>query len=407
MNQRAYYFDSYTVQFEATVIERLLIDGQPIVVLENSFFYPTSGGQPCDLGKLSKAAVIDVLIRPEDGAVLHYLDRELAGDQVTATINWQRRFDHMQHHTGQHILSQAFIQVADAHTIGFHLSDASVTIDLDKRKLSVEDIVDVELLANEIVWQNRPVIAREVAMDEAKKLPLRKIPPTQNGKLRLIDIQDFDLTACGGTHVARTGEVGLIKVIKQERRGEKQRIEFRCGKRALGDYREKHAIVVDLTTRLTTGGSELDAAVERLQDENKQARRQLKKQQAELSRLEASNFINQASHVGETAIVMQVFSDRDPGQVKALSSQLIRHDNVIALLGVSGKRSHLIFGRSAGAPGQMNSLLRSALSVLGSNSGGGSDAFAQGVGPAADDQLVQRAVEVAKKELMEELNGIG
>jgi alanyl-tRNA synthetase len=407
MNQRAYYFDSYTVQFEATVIERLLIDDQPVVVLDNTFFYPTSGGQPCDLGKLSEAAVIDVLIRPEDGAVLHYLDRELAGDQVTATINWQRRFDHMQHHTGQHILSQAFIQVADAHTIGFHLSDASVTIDLDKRKLSVDDIVDVELLANEIVWQNRPVIAREVAMDEARKLPLRKIPPTQNGNLRLIDIQDFDLTACGGTHVTRTGEVGLIKVIKQERRGEKQRIEFRCGNRALSDYKEKNRIVAELTTRLTTGASELDAAVERLQDENKQARRKLKKQQTDLSRLEASNFINQALHIGDLVIVTQVFSDRDPVQVKALSNQLIRHDDVIALLGVAGKHSHLIFSRSFNAPGQMNSLLRSALRVLGSNSGGGSDTFAQGVGPAVDAMIVQQAVEVAKKELIEELNGIG
>lgn len=407
MTKRAYYFDSYTIQFKAEVEERLVIDGQPVVVLDQTYFYPDSGGQPCDTGKINESAVDNVQIRPEDGAVLHYLDRACDQDLVSAVIDWQRRFDHMQHHTGQHILSQAFIQAANAQTIGFHLSEASVTIDLDKADLSTDEVKEAERLANQIVWQNRAVAVQEVSVEEARNLQLRKIPPTRSGKLRLIDIKDFDLTACGGTHVKQTGEVGLIKVTKQERRGEKQRIEFRCGNRALDDYGEKLAIVNDLSTRLTTGGSELDAAVERLQDENKQTHRLLKKQEAELGRLEASVLLKEAARFANVFIVTHVFSDRDPGQVRALANQLVREESVVALLGVTGDRSHLIFSRSNSAPGQMGKLLKSALNVLGSKSGGGSDAFAQGAGPAVDDSLIEQAIETAQNQLLEELGGIG
>lgn len=407
MNKRAYYLDSYTVRFDANVIERLSVDNHPAVVLDQTYFYPTSGGQPCDRGHISEAAVIDVLLRTEDGAVLHLLDRELEEDRAAALIDWERRFDHMQHHTGQHILSQAFIQVANANTIGFHLSNASVTIDLDKRQLTPDQIEEAELLANEIIWQNRPVNIRSVSMEEAQILALRKIPTTQNGELRLIDIEEFDLTACGGTHVAKTGEVGLVKIVKQEKRGDKQRIEFRCGYRALRDYRQKHGIVTELSAQMTTGGEELGTAVKRLQDENKQVKRQLKKQQAALSRLEANKLLDQGVLVGDTILVTHVYSDRDPDQVRALGSQLIRNDGVVALLGLAGKRVQLVFCRAASAPGDMSDLLTIALSNLGTHTGGGSKTFAQGVGPSADAALVQRAIDTAKNQFLEELDSMG
>ncbi len=407
MNKRAYYYDSYTIQFDATVIERLIMDDHQAVVLDKTFFYPTSGGQPCDKGKINGTTVVDVQIRPADGAIVHMLKREIEGDHISGAIDWEHRFNHMQHHTGQHILSQAFVQVANAQTVGFHLSDASITIDLDRTLLSTDEIDAAEHLANQVVWQNRPVTVQEVSMEQARNLPLRKIPPAQDGKLRLVDIEDFDLTACGGTHVSQTGEVGLIKIIKQEKRGEKQRIEFRCGNRALNDYQQKQEAIARLTARLTTGITELDSAVERLQDDNKIARKQLKKQLSTISRLEANSFIEQASWIGETAIVARVFSDRDPGQVRALGSQLIRHDGVIALLGAVAERSHLIFSRSADAPGQMNTLLKTALEILGSNSGGGSTAFAQGVGPAIDGEQLKEAIDAAKKQLLEEIRSMG
>jgi alanyl-tRNA synthetase len=277
MSERAYYKDSYTNRFKAVVIERLVHDGRPALILDRTYFYPTSGGQPCDLGKMNDVSVVDVLVHPQNGDVLHILENEVSADQVKAVIDWQRRFDHMQHHTGQHILSQAFVQIAAAETVGFHLSPSSVTIDLDKNSLSQAQREEAEQLANEIIWQNRPVKARTVNQKEIQSLPLRKIPPARDGRLRLIEIADFDLTACGGTHVARTGEIGLLKIIKQEKRGEKLRIEFRCGHRALLDYQQKHQIVTQLTTQLTTGANELSTAVVRLQADNKQSHRQLKK----------------------------------------------------------------------------------------------------------------------------------
>lgn len=403
---KAYFTDSYIRDFTAEVVEELVMDGHPAVVLEATYFYPMSGGQPADAGRINNINVLDVFMRAEDGAVVHLLERGLDSKLAHGQIDWSRRFDHMQQHTGQHILSQSFIQIAHADTVGFHLSDTSVTIDLQTDELSAEDIDKAERLANDLVWQNRAVNIREVSLEGAGKLRLRKIPPIQNGKLRLIDITDFDLTPCGGTHVARTGEVGLIKLIKQERRGDKQRIEFCCGQRALNIFKEDHEIISTLMSRLTTGSADLDAAVEKLQEENKLARRQLKEQQSELSRLEASVLVDEAVRDGRVKIIARTFSDRDQGQIRSLASELILHDGVIALLGLAGGRSHLIFGRSATARGDMASLLKKALQVLGSNSGGGNETFAQGVGHSANTELVQQAILSAKVQLIEEIADI-
>ena len=377
------------------------------VVLDQTYFYPTSGGQPFDKGHINEVAIFEVLVRPVDGVVLHVLESEIDRDQIIGVIDWQRRLDHMQHHTGQHILSQAFIRIAGANTIGFHLSDSTATIDLDKRVLTETQIEAVEQLVNEIIWQDRTVEMRMVTTEEAITLSLRKIPETHNGRLRLIEIKDFDLTACGGTHVARTGEIGLMKIVKQERRGEKQRIEFRCAQRALSDYGQKHQIATQLSAQLTTGTTELVAAVARLQDEQKQARRQLRSQQTELDRIEAKQLLDQGRRYKDVTLIAHVFSGRDPGKVRALGGQLVRNDGVVALFGLAGNRSHLIFSRAEGAPGNMNTLLRFALNELGSQSGGGSDSFAQGVGPSADITRLQRVVSAAENQFLEELGRLG
>jgi len=396
MNERRYYKDSYTTAFTAAVVDQLTHDGQPAVILDQTYFYPTSGGQPHDLGYINEVPVIDVLVRSEDGAILHVLEKELEDERGSAFIDWPRRFDHMQHHTGQHILSQAFIRIAGAQTIGFHLSDSSVTIDLDKNHLSAAEIEDAEHMTNDIIWQNVAVNVLEVTPEEALALPLRKIPPTNHGPLRLIDIADYDLTACGGTHVANTAEVGLLKIVKQERRGEKQRIEFRCGNRALADYRLKHEVIGTLSSQLTTGATELATAVSRLQEDLKQARRKLKKQQSELDNLEAQQLLEHGSRHDKLILVTQVFSDRDLGQVRALGSRLVNNKDTVALLGLVGERSQLLFCKAENVPGSMKEILLAGLQELGSQSGGGSDAFAQGVGPSASPAQVRQALSVAE-----------
>src|SRR5690606_29579462 len=200
MSDRLYYQDAYQTRFRARIVERVEEDGLIAVVLDSTCFYPTSGGQPADRGTLNGRPVADVFVR-EDGAVVHLVEGELWSDEVTGEIDWQRRFDHMQQHTGQHILSQAFIRVAGAGTVSFHLGDSSATIDLDNDRLQAQQVEAAELLANRIVWENRPVRVRLVSLAEAEQLDLRKLPDVQGDVVRLIDIDQFDLNACGGTHV--------------------------------------------------------------------------------------------------------------------------------------------------------------------------------------------------------------
>lgn len=400
---RLYYTDSYTTRFESHIVEQLRHKGQPVVVLDKTYFYPTSGGQPADKGEINNIPVLDVSIREEDGAVLHWLESEVASEKVTAEIDWPRRFDHMQHHTGQHILSQAFIQTAGAETVSFHLSSNTVTIDLDKEDLTPAQVEAAELLANRIVWQNRPVTIHLVTPEEVKNLPLRKIPPIEDSKLRLIDIEDFDLTACGGTHVARTGEVGAIKIVRRERRGQQLRLEFCCGQRALHDYQQKHTIVDDLVATLTTGRSEIVDAVKRLQEEVKEAQRTVKKQQADLLHFEAASFLAQGTRQGDTTIISRVFTDYDLDRLRALGNQLTKNEGVVALLGLAGTKAQLVFSRSTDAPGKMNQLIQPALQLLGPAGGGGTEMFAQGGGPAATVEDVRRALEQAEKLLRRQI----
>ena len=183
--------------------------------------------------------MIDVMVRESDQQIVHVLSETMNDTDVSGEIDWPRRFDHMQQHTGQHILSQAFLRIANADTVSFHLGLESSTLDLAIRNLSKDKIDEAERYANQVVWDDRHVRIRYASTTETKSLPLRKTPDRFGDKLRLIEIEDFDLSACGGTHVSRTGEIGLIKVTKTERRSNELRVEFRCGQRALRDYSQK------------------------------------------------------------------------------------------------------------------------------------------------------------------------
>jgi alanyl-tRNA synthetase len=403
MSERLYFHDAYTTQFTAEIVERVQHNGRFALVLNHTYFYPTSGGQPADLGRLNGEAVIDVTIRPEDGAILHWVGELPTGPslpEVTAKIDWPRRFDHMQQHTGQHILSQAFICVADAQTIGFHLGDERVTIDLDSGDLTTDQLIATEKLANQIVWENRPIHIRLVTLAEARQLSLRKLPPLENDKLRLIDIEEFDLTACGGTHVSQTGAVGLIKIIKLERIRQQVRIEFRCGQRALADYDLKNQTIQQLMAELTTGQTELVTAVTRLQSANKEARRMINKLKADLWQVEAEQLVSAGQKINSITIVAKVYQDTDGADLKVIGNNLTLNHHVVALLGVSGPKAQLLFCRSEDAPGDMNVLLQSALRQLGKGGGGGSALSAQGGGPPVEDGRLRQVIEDSKQALI-------
>ena len=193
MSVRRYYDDAYRTQFSAKIIERIEQNGRFALTLNQSYFYPTSGGQPHDTGTINSSHVIDVTVRESDEAVLHWVNALPDADEASCTINAARRQDHRQHHSGQHILSQAFIQIAKAETVSFHLGSEGVTIDLNVAKLSEAQVEEAERLANKIVWENRPITSRVVSLTEAQTLPLRKIPAKAGESLRLIEISDFDL----------------------------------------------------------------------------------------------------------------------------------------------------------------------------------------------------------------------
>lgn len=384
MTERLYYTDSYRTCFSARVVEQLAWDDHPAVVLDRTAFYPTSGGQPADRGTLGKITVLDVVAREEDSAIVHVLERAMpeAGSEVEGVLDWPRRFDHMQQHTGQHILSAAFEQVLDADTIGFHLGTEVSTIDVNVARLEPAAVTSVEDLANQAIWDDRPVNVRIVDPDELVALPLRR-PPAVEGPVRIVDIAGFDVNPCGGTHVARTGEIGLLKTVRLTYRGNDTRVEFLCGRRALRDYQARNEMTNRLAARLTVGHRELDQAVERLQAEARQLHQDLRKAHKRLLGVEAGELAEAAIAHGPYRVVQQVWERREPDELRALAHELMQHPGIVALLAGVGERTHLCFACTEGVDLNVAGLLREACAQLGGK-GGGQPNLAQGSAPVTD-----------------------
>lgn len=392
--QRLYYSDPYTIEFTAQVIEIVRTDNGVAAVLDRTYFYPTSGGQPHDTGSLNGVPVLEVTVRESDGAVLHILQGSIEPGPVTGHIDWVRRFDHMQHHTGQHILSQAFERLAAADTVGFHMSPDSITIDLDRPSLSQATLDAVEDLANQVVTEDRPVRAWFPSERERVALNLRKVPEVE-GKFRVVAIEDFDLCACGGTHVARTGEVGQIKILRTERRGDILRVEFRCGVRALRDYRFKNALLQQLAASLTTGIPEIPAVIARLRDENKALQRALRALQAQALVLEAEQLWQTGTRIGTITLVQAAFDGRDLAALRELAQRLIERPATVALCASAGEKGQLIAACSADLMLDMVTVLKRGLAMWGVERGGGRPSFAQGGGPTITLPEAQRALQAA------------
>jgi alanyl-tRNA synthetase len=406
MTERLYYSDSYCTTFSARVSECLVINRSKAVALDRTAFYPTSGGQPHDMGTLNGIPVVDVIEREEDGTVIHVLSSSVKSedvlrpdDQVQGVIDWPRRFDYMQQHTGQHVLSQAFVQTVDADTVGFHLSDDYSTIDLNCDTLTDEDASRAEALANRIVFDDRPVAAQFVEPEEVAALPLRKAPPAKNA-IRIVQVEGFDWSACGGTHVARTGEIGLIKVVRIERRGTEIRVTFLCGQRALTHYHMLNTLTRDLALHLTVGVEELPHAIERLQTEARTARKERDRLHELLLDHEAVALIASAQVIGPVSVVREVFKTREVEEVRRLATRIASQPGHVALLAVEGAKAQLIFARSTDLTYDMRPLLQGACRLVGGGGGGGPD-LAQGGGPHADriDEALQHATDVLRQQI--------
>jgi alanyl-tRNA synthetase len=384
MTERLYYTEPARRAFDAVVTAVVDHEGSPALVLDRTAFYPTSGGQPFDTGRLGTTDVLNTI--DEDERVVHVVRAPLAvGDAVHGEIDWARRFDHMQQHTGQHVLSAAFDRLLDNRTMSFHMGGESSSIDLAREvpPADVERCVDE---ANRVVWEDRPVTIRFATPEEAARLPLRK-EPVREGPLRLIEVADFDLSACGGTHVARTGEIGIIAVTGIEKFRGGSRLTFVCGGRALHALRRLRDAVAGSVRSLSVLPHELPAAVEKIQAEGKQARKTIARLQSELAVYEAARLTAASPDVEGVRQAVHVLDGWDPPGLKAVASSMVATGRVaVVLIGTSSPIA-VVVARSAGVALDANAVLQQLLTRFGGRGGGKPD-LAQGAGLAGDPQEI-------------------
>ncbi len=405
MTEHLYYHDSFLDVFDAEVRELqpgTAKDMRPAVILDRTAFYPTSGGQPFDTGwiipdatspdaELQKLRVREVAER-EDGQIVHYLEPGVAenkltlqkGSRIRGLIDPARRRDHMQQHSGQHILSGAFVRLFNVSTVSFHMGDEYCSIDLDTPLLTREQVESAERLSNEIIQENRPVEVRYVTQDEAATLGLRKFPPAARDQLRLIDIRDFDLTACGGTHVRTTGQVGCILLRKTEKARQGWRVEFVCGQRAVSTARRDFTALSDAAVLFSSHLWELPQQVRKSLDEIKSLRKQLEQSREELAAAFAESMLATASESNGRKLIARNFPHRDLAFIKLLTQKLTRQcSNAVALLATTWQQPALVFAQSPGLPFDMAMLMKETMAKLGGR-GGGSKDMAQGGVPTAE-----------------------
>jgi alanyl-tRNA synthetase len=434
--ERLYYNDSHLIEFEARVVDVTeRVSGWTAVVLDRTAFYPTGGGQPSDTGTLDGSRVVECM---DDGAggVLHVMQGMAPARNavVAGRVDWARRLDHIQQHTGQHILSQAFVTLFNAPTKSFRVLEAVCEIDVELSNPTSEMIERAVELANNIVWEDRLITIHNVSAEQAAAMPLRK-ESSREGELRLIEIEGFDLTPCGGTHAYRTGEVGMIAMRSWERAKGLTRIEFVAGMRALADYRKANRAARDAAALFSTGRDDVPQVAAQLVEENKELHRQVRALEEIAAEVEAQQLLASASRgvgsasqvlstsgsrgasgsaseglrseskplgsseglssaakglsgsksqavaaSGAERIVAQIFDGRDAESLKKLAHALMAHPHTIALLGSrDNDTARLVFARSADAPGDMSALMRDACALL-DGRGGGKPEMAQGGG---------------------------
>ena len=397
MTERLYYSDPYLKEFGGRIVGVRDVDGRAGIVLDRTAFYPSSGGQPFDTGTLGGARVVDV-VDGEDGAIVHVVegtvDVSVPGtghpelEIVTGRIDWPRRFDHMQQHTGQHVLSAAIDQVCGVRTESFHLGPVSSTIDL-ARELTIAEITASEDLANTVLWEDRPVAIKFVdAGDPA--LQLRK-ESVRTGTLRIIEIDGFDVSACGGTHVARTGAIGIIAIAGWERLRGGTRLEFRCGSRALRAHRLLRDTVAAGGRLLSTGFEELPGAIERLQDDGKELRRRIKDLEGRLAGYEADAIAGHAVEIRGFRVVAEAIPDADMNAIKTIAQGVVSRPGYIAVLLTTSQPASVIVARAPDVPVDAGRLLKQLTTHFGGK-GGGRPELAQGGGlMARADEIVAAA----------------
>lgn len=389
MEQKLYYQNAYLKSFSAELINQEIDEsGRLYAVLSQTAFYPTGGGQPFDTGTLNDIKVMDV--EEVDGEIRHYIETHLnTTDSIKGMIDWERRFDHMQQHSGQHILSAAFEELYHYNTVSFHLGKDTLTIDLETDNLSFEEAAVVERLANKIILENRPIITEWVNEDELNQYKLRKeLSVSKN--IRLVIIPDFDYNGCGGTHPDSTGQVASLKILGWERQKKKVRVEFVCGKRVLQQLGRKHSILQQLTASLNAPEQDMVEAVNRMLVHRKELEKSLEETKEKLLSYESAELIAEC----EGDVASKVFKNRSIQELQKLARLLVSdaEDRTFLLVAENGEKLQFVFARGKNAIGNLKEWTKEALLLI-EGKGGGNDSLSQGGGKLMDgEQFVQQLI---------------
>ncbi|MGA8143010.1 MAG: DHHA1 domain-containing protein [Candidatus Acidiferrales bacterium] len=386
VTERLYYHDSLLREFEAQVISCEKEGERWKIVLDRTAFYPTSGGQPHDTGKLGDVPVTEVA--EAEQKVVHYASAAIPLGPVRGTIDWPRRIDHMQQHTGQHLLSAAFIELFGFQTVSFHLGRDSSTIDLNAPSVVARHLEEAERRVNEVIFEDKPVVIRFGTAEELAEAGIRK-KVEREGILRAIEVEGFDQQPCGGTHLERTGQAGVLLIRKVERRRDSWRIEFVCGFRALSAARGDFATLTQAAALLSCGLPEVPAVLGKLIEERRAQHGAVKRLEERLAEQEGRALL--AAHPATTEnthrVIAAAIGDATASYLGLLAAKLVAEAKVVALLW-STATGHVVFAQTRGMAHDMGSLLRETLKPFGGKGGGAKD-FAQGSVPEA-----AKAVEV-------------
>lgn len=396
---KLYFRDSGLLEFSASVIDVQPSERGRLVMLDQTAFYPTGGGQPNDVGTLSDVTVVDVF-EDDTGTIFHLVEETgvlKPGQTVTGIIDRLRRLDHMQQHSGQHILSQAFVQACGAETRSFHLGAHASTIDIELQSPTPDLLQAAEDIANAVVFQDRPMRVHLVNEEEASRLPLRKESAVR-GDIRVIEVEDFDWSPCGGTHAQRTGQIGNIAIRSFERVRKLTRVEFLCGIRVLADYRLANNSAFAVARLFSCDRDSSPELAQRAVQENKELKRQVRDLRELAMSAEASEMLAAATlNSHGFKLIEAVFKLRDFEEVRILASKIVQHEPSVALLATTDEKgARIVFARSASLTQDMGKLLAKACSTLGGH-GGGKPELAQGGGPAVE--RIEETIKTASEEI--------
>ena len=382
-------------EFTAEVTEvQALADGKHFgLVLPATLFYPTSGGQGNDTGIIGSARVVDVFIKGEE--IVHVLDRALEPGSYPAKIDWERRFGHMQHHSGQHIFSAVFWQELGLETLSSHISiKAPSTIDFNINALSDEELIRVEKVANQIIFANYAM--KSYVVENNDSVPFRR-PPKVSGNIRVVEIDGYDYSACGGTHTPQTGMVGMLKIIRTERINQKTRVHFVAGWETLAFLRKVQSEASETSALLDTGSEDMAEAVKRLKAQLKETERELKSLRQMKLEIEAEKMAQFAESIGEKWLATSLFENRDAGEMRILAMKLRVYPGMVAVLAsFDGEKLSLVTACADDIELDANVLLQDHLAPI-NGRGGGDKSIAQGGGTANNvDELFKHTAEMVR-----------